>query len=123
MQIPPIHQQIMPYLIVENAKNLIEFLTEVFDANLSLKKMRDADLIMHAEMVIGSHTIMLADATEDWKAQNAGLFIYVENADQVYQKALERGSTSLMPPSDEDYGRSCGVVDPTGNVWWITSVN
>jgi len=27
-----------------------------------------------------------------------------------------------MQLSDQSYGRTCGVKDPCGNSWWITSV-
>jgi len=48
--------------------------------------------------------------------------VYVEDADAAYKLALDNGATSLMPPADQDYGRTCGVKDPFGNTWWITSV-
>jgi uncharacterized glyoxalase superfamily protein PhnB len=73
-------------------------------------------------MQIDGSTIMLADATEQWKEQTANLFVYVENADKAYNTALENGATSLMELSDQSYGRTCGVTDPVGNVWWITSM-
>ncbi|MNF93706.1 Glyoxalase-like domain protein [compost metagenome] len=66
---------------------------------------------------------MVTDATNDWKPQTANLFVYVPNADESFKKALEEGATELMGLSDQEYGRTCGVTDPFGNVWWITSVN
>ena len=77
---------------------------------------------MHAEIKIGNCTIMFADTTEAFKPQLAGLFIYVENADDTCHKALAEGGTTVMELSDQDYGRTCGVNDPCGNTWWITSV-
>jgi len=59
---------------------------------------------------------------EDWLPQPAGLFIYVENADEGFRKAKEAGAQVIMEPVDREYGRSCGVKDPFGNTWWITSV-
>jgi uncharacterized glyoxalase superfamily protein PhnB len=50
------------------------------------------------------------------------MFVYVDNADEIYQKALQEGAVSIMEPADQSYGRSCGVEDPYGNTWWITSV-
>ena len=44
------------------------------------------------------------------------------NLSAADEKALQAGATSVMPPADQDYGRSCGVKDPCGNTWWITSV-
>ena len=122
MKIPQGHQRMMPYLIVNNAEGLIDFLKAAFDAKENYKKMRDASTIMHAELSVGDQTIMMADSTKDWESQPAGLFIYVEDADKTYEAALKKGATSIMPVSDEDYGRSGGVRDPFGNIWWITSV-
>ena len=41
---------------------------------------------------------------------------------KTYHKALEMGASYIMEPADMEYGRSCGVKDPFGNVWWITSL-
>ena len=65
---------------------------------------------------------MFADSNEEFKPQTAGLFVYAHDADETYNKALEEGATSIMAMSNQDYGRSGGVTDPFGNVWWITGV-
>jgi PhnB protein len=83
--------------------------------------MRTETLIMHAEIRIGESMIMFADATPGHTRQNAGMFIYVDDCDAVYQKALDNGATTAAPPADQSYGRSAGVKDPFGNTWWLTS--
>ena len=123
MNIPKTHQAVMPYLIVDDAAKLIDFAKKVFDAALNFTELRDdTEKIRHAEIQIDGSTIMLADATDEWKQQPANLFVYVEDADQTYNSALENGATSLMELSDQSYGRTCGITDPVGNVWWITSI-
>lgn len=123
MNIPKIHQAVMPYLIVNDASKLIDFAKKVFGATLSFHQLRDdTKQIRHAEIQIDECTIMLADATEEFKQQAANLFIYVDDADTAYASALDNGATNLMELSDQEYGRTCGVTDPVGNVWWITSV-
>jgi uncharacterized glyoxalase superfamily protein PhnB len=82
----------------------------------------DQSGIRHAELQIAGSTIMFTNATEQWPPQTANLFVYVENADSAYARALEAGASSVMDLSDQHYGRTCGVKDPTGNTWWITSV-
>ena len=124
MKIPNGHQAIMPYLMLESADKFIDFTTKVFDAKVTFKKFRDdTDVIMHSELQINGSTIMFCDSTDKWKTETANLFIYVDNADETYKKALSEGATTVMEPADQDYGRGCGVTDPGGNVWWITSVN
>ena len=46
---------------------------------------------------------------------------YVDNADATFQTALDAGAKSIMPPADQPYGRSGGIIDPFGNTWWITT--
>jgi PhnB protein len=123
MNLPPGHQTIMPYLILKGASQFIDFTKKVFDAkNSNQQVLRDDGTVQHAEIIINDSTIMVTDEIKDWPQQNANLFVYVPNADQTYKKALENGATSLMGLSDQDYGRTCGVTDPFGNIWWITSV-
>ena len=121
-KIPENYPTVMPYLIIKNAAAFIEFMQDVFDALLSGKHMRDEKLIMHAELKIGNSSIMLADSTDQYALSNAGLFIYVEDADTTYKKAINKGSTVITELSDQSYGRAGGIKDPFGNTWWITSV-
>jgi PhnB protein len=121
MKIPEGYQQVMPYLIVRGAAKFIDFTRKVFGADEKLRIMRDEKTVRHAEIKIGDSVIMFADATEQFPPRTAGLFVYVEDADQTYNKALAEGATSVMPMSDQEYGRSGGVADPFGNLWWPTT--
>ncbi|HYG40838.1 MAG TPA: VOC family protein [Cytophagales bacterium] len=122
MKIPTGHQTIMPYIIVKEAGKFMDFLKNVFGAEETAKYMRNESEIMHAEVNINGSTVMFAGSTGQWQAQNAGMFIYVEDVDKTYKKALEQGATSLMEIEDKEYGRSGGIRDPFGNVWWITTI-
>jgi PhnB protein len=122
LSIPDGYQQVMPYLIVKNANQFSEFVKMVFNGKEVNRHMRDEKIIMHAELKIGDSIIMFAEAVDPWKPQNAGMFIYVENADETFQVAINHGAEVLMQPANQPYGRSCGVKDPFGNIWWITSV-
>jgi len=122
-KIPDNYQTVMPYLIIRDAGQFIVFMQKVFDAEESYKSMRDENTIMHAELLIGSSTIMLADSTEKFSAKTAGLFIYVDDADDTFKKAINAGATIVTEVTDQPYGRSGGVEDPFGNVWWITSLS
>ena len=121
MKIPEGYQQVTPYLIIENASGFNSFMQKVFGAKEIYKQMRDESKIMHAELAIGESKIMFADATEKYKPQNAGFFIYVENADETFATAIEAGAEVVTEIADQSYGRSGGVLDPFGNTWWITS--
>ena len=123
MEIPKGHQAVMPYLMLNSASEFIEFVKKVFGGEQTFKRMRDEQRIMHAEVQVNGSTIMFCDSTEEWPAQTANLFIYVENADEAFHKAIAAGAEEVMELSDQDYGRTCGVKDPVGNTWWITSVS
>ncbi|WP_417941736.1 VOC family protein [Flavobacterium sp. RS13.1] len=124
MNLPKGHQTIMPYLILQGASKFIDFTKKVFGTTeTTTKSLREDGTVMHAEIILNGSTIMVTDETTDWTKQTANLFVYVPNADETYQKAIKNGAVSLMELSNQDYGRTCGVTDPFGNVWWITSVN
>lgn len=123
LNIPANYQPVMPYLILKDAAGFIGFMKTVFDAEELQKIMRDETTIMHAEIRIsGTNTIMLAEATNDYPSQNAGLFIYVSDATETYKKALDNGGKAVTPLTAQSYGLSGGIEDPYGNTWWITSV-
>jgi uncharacterized glyoxalase superfamily protein PhnB len=123
MKIPNEHQALMPYLMLNNASQFYAFTKAVFNAKEILRKLKDdGKTIMHSEIQIKGSTIMYSECNDDWKEQTANLFIYVEDADVTFKKAIDAGSEVIMPLSNQDYGRTCGVKDPFGNTWWITSM-
>ncbi len=124
MEIPSTHQKIMPYLILKNASKFIDFTKAVFNSQVTHKSFRDdkKTILGHCELQIEGSTIMFSDATENFQPQTANLFVYVDDADKCFNMALDNGATIAMELSDQDYGRTCGVTDPFGNVWWITSL-
>lgn len=78
--------------------------------------------IQHAEVKIGDSIVMLAEACDPWKPRPSMLYLYVNDVDATYQRAIEAGATSLREPATHFYGdRSGGVEDPTGNHWWIAT--
>ena len=123
LKIPENYQTVMPYLIVKDAAQFSSFMQTVFDAKETYKAMRDEHIIMHAEIMIGGSTIMFADSTDKFAPRNAGMFIYVDDADETFKKAIDNGATVVNEMADQSYGRSGGVQDPFGNTWWITSMN
>jgi PhnB protein len=119
--IPDGYHTLTPYLVVDGAEKVIQFMKNAFGAEFAFEPMMRPDgKIMHAELKIGDSVVMISDASERAKATSAMLHVYVPNVDAVYQKALKAGGTSVMEPSDMFYGdRSGGVTDPAGNQWHI----
>lgn len=123
MKIPHGHQLVMPYLILEDADTFLRFVTSVFGAVIAYETRNGDGKLAHCEARFNGSTIMFCNSSSQFKARNSDMFIYVEDADQAYNKAIEEGGTVIMPLDDKDYGRSGGVEDPTGNIWWITAVS
>src|SRR3954467_15773320 len=119
MNIPKQYLPVMPYLIVRDAKSFVDFTKAVFNASVQLIVPRDEKNIMHGELRINDAVIMFADATDEIKERAAGMFLYVDDVDDVYANAVENGVITLRAPATEEYGYSAGFEDPFGNQWWI----
>jgi len=118
--IPDGYQAVIPYLVVEDVAELVDFITRVFDGKEGHRSMRPDGTIMHTEVRIGDSVVMMGGANQQWKAMPAGLYIYVPDTDAAYKRALEAGATSVMEPANQFYGdRNAGVKDYAGNYWWI----
>lgn len=120
MEKPGYYNTLMPYLIVKDALGLMDFLKNIFGAEEKMKHLGDDGKLMHGEMLIRESTVMISEASDTWPTQTAGMFIYVDNVDECYRNALAAGATSVLEIRDQEYGRSGGIQDPSGNVWWIT---
>jgi uncharacterized glyoxalase superfamily protein PhnB len=121
IQIPVGYNRVMPYLILKGAADFLTFAKEVLGAEEKAKHLKEDGTIMHAEISIGDSMIMVTESSALYGVENAGMFVYVANADDAYNKALKLNATSIMPVADQSYGRSGGIKDPFGNTWWITT--
>ncbi|MCC5805925.1 MAG: VOC family protein [Opitutales bacterium] len=118
--IPKGYHNVTPYLTVRSADKLIEFLKEVFDAELVERHDQPDGKIMHAEVRIGDSMLMISEACEQMGAMPSHLYFYVEDTDSTYRKALAAGSETVMAPENQFWGdRMGGVKDPWGNLLWI----
>jgi len=120
--IPEGYHSVTPYLIVDQAAELIEFVQKAFGAEVLMKMTQPDGSVGHTEVRIGDSVVMISSARDQWKAIPTMLYLYVADADAVYGKALEAGATSVQPMQDQFYGdRSGGVRDVSGNYWYIAT--
>jgi uncharacterized glyoxalase superfamily protein PhnB len=113
---------VTPYLVVENAAELMEFMKNAFDGKVTFVSKRDPKKIMHATVSIGTSTIMVADAMEGMEPQTGMLYLYLEDVDNVFRKAIAAKATSIREPKTEFFGDRAGAVkDKWGNVWWLAT--
>jgi PhnB protein len=119
--IPDGYHNVTPYLLVQGAEKLIDFLTQAFGAQEMLRMPGPNGSVMHAEVRIGDSVVMMGQPG-DGAAMPAALYLYLDNVDAVYKRALEAGGTSTEEPADQPYGdRRAGIKDPCGNTWWIAT--
>lgn len=122
--IPDGYRTVTPYLVVDGAATLLDFVKKAFDAEELMAMPAPDGKIAHAEARIGDSVVMLADpsGTELGNPMPAMVHLYVEDTDETYRRAIEAGAVSLREPADQFYGdRNAGVKDPTGNQWWIST--
>jgi len=117
--IPAGYHSVTPYLI-GNAAKVLDFVKSVFDAQETLRMPGLNGTIGHAEFRIGDSNLMISDGGAEYPPMPCSLYVYVDNADEAYKRALKAGATSLKEPADQFYGdRTASVRDAAGNVWGI----
>lgn len=123
MKIAENHNQLMPYVILKEAKKFIAFAEKHFGAKTNLVVPRDENLIMHAQLNFGKSTMMLADSTEEFKVTTGMFYLYVKNVDETFNAVIAEGCKEIRKPFNEEYGaRTAGFIDLWGNNWWINSL-
>ena len=114
------YRTVTPYLLVPDADAELAFLKAAFGGTEANCQRNPDNTVMHAEITIGDSLVMLGQAGGPWKPRAAALYLWVEDVDATYARALEAGATSESEPEDKPYGhRNAGVVDRNGNTWWI----
>jgi PhnB protein len=111
---------VTPYLIVQDLDQFLAFVQQVFGATETLR-MQGAGGGTHVEVRIGDSMVMIGSGGA-WSghAMPAALYLYIDDVDAAYQRALQTGATSMMEPADQDDGdRRSGVQDPFGNMWFL----
>ena len=116
---------VTPYLTVPDVFAEIEFVKTAFGAEGQVYGLGTAGGY-HSEYRIGESMVMIGGGggKSKWKGTPApaSLHLYVENVDDVYQRSLQAGATSLMPPADMEYGeRGAGIEDTAGNHWYLAT--
>ncbi len=106
---------VTPRLFVANAAKLVEFLKHAFGARGDFRSDGPS------EIRIGDSIVMVSEAgVRD--AMPAFLYLYLEDTDGAYRRALEAGATVIEEPADMFYGdRRATVKDPFGNLWQIAT--
>lgn len=118
---PPGFITVTPYIIVDGAAGFINFLKGGFGAIERGRHSAPDGRIANAILRIGECAFMISDANNDLPAMPSAYYLYVDDAHDAMEKAVEGGATLVMDVEDMPYGdRQGGVRDPYGNLWWIS---
>ncbi len=125
--------QIIPYLICRDVAASIEFLTRAFGfAEVSRHETPSGGI--HAEMVMETQRIMMGQvggqgtgpsdlrppADMPGGVATAGIFVYLEDVDDHFERASAAGAEIIHPPQDVPYGRTYAARDADGHPWFFT---
>jgi len=119
------YRMVTPYLVVSDVHQEIDFLKKVFDAEGKVYGLGSKGGF-HSEYRIGDSMLMIGGGGKgsQWKGESvpAALHVYVQDVDGTYQRAIDAGAKSLMPPTDMEYGeRGAAIEDAGGNHWYIAT--
>lgn len=120
--VPEGFHTVTSYLVVDGAEKFIDFTKEAFGAKLIFISKTDDGKVMHATIQIGDSMLMVSDSMEGMPALSTMQFLYVEDADSVFEKALSANGKSIRALRDEFYGDRAGAIkDAWNNTWWIAT--
>jgi PhnB protein len=111
---------VMPYVHPAKARIFIDFVTRAFDGKEMAVYEDPQGRVMHAAVRIGDSIIEMGEAPN--QTQSNGFFLYVDDCDAWYGRALAAGATSLIEPADAPYGRAAAIRDPFGYQWGLCSL-
>lgn len=113
-----------------NCSQAIEFYQKAFGAELAgpVAHAPGGKGVMHAMVKLGNSHVMMADAWPGaWEkapqsSATAGLFVYVDDCDKLFDRATKAGCETIFPMADMFWGDRMGKVkDPYGHCWAIAT--
>ena len=127
--IPQGYHTLTPYLTVQNAARAIEFYTKALGAKETMRMDGPNGKIGHAELKIGDSMIMLADempggtrSPQSLGGTTGGIFLYVENVDAYFDRAIAAGAKADVRPENMFWGDRYGrFTDPFGHSWSVAT--
>jgi len=128
--VPKGHHAVTPGIAVRDAAQAIEFYKKAFGAKEKSRMPGPDGKLMHADIMIGDSHIMMGE--ENLQMGNPSplslngspisLYVYVKNADKVFDQAVKEGASVVMPVMDQFWGDRAGMVtDPYGHKWWLAT--
>ena len=119
--IPEGFHTITPYLTVRGAGELLDFVKRAFNAK-ETECLAPDGTVKHAQVQIGDSMLMMGECPPDWEPMLTSLYLYVDDVDAWFKRAVDAGGEVFEKPTDQFYGDRHGAVkDPCGNLWYIAT--
>jgi PhnB protein len=126
--VPEGYHTITPQLTLDDAAGTIDWYKRALGAEEVSRSVGPDGKIMHAELKIGDSRIMVNDVMMGTKGPKAyggspsSFWLYVENCDALFNRAVGAGAKVQQPLADQFWGdRGGAVADPAGYTWWIST--
>ena len=126
--VPEGYHTITPQLTVDDASRAIDWYKKALGAEELGRSNGPDGKVMHAELTIGNSRFMVNDAMMGGKGPGvlggspASLWLYVDDCDALFNRAVRAGAPVQMPLADQFWGdRGGAVADPEGYTWWIAT--
>jgi PhnB protein len=128
--IPDGYPRVSPHLSVNGAAEAIEFYSRVLGAKERMRMEGPDGTVAHAEVEIGGSVIMVGEevpggsdpSPKTLAGSPVALFVYVEDVDDVFERAVDAGARSVREPEDHFYGDRVAMFDdPKGHRWNIAT--
>ncbi len=128
--IPDGYHSVTPYMTLSDCARAIDFYKRAFGAQEVARMDAPGGKIGHAEIKIGDSLIMMADefpggdcrSPQSLRGTSINLFIYVKDADAVFNQAVAAGARVTQPLADQFWGDRYGrLTDPFGHSWAVAT--
>ena len=129
-KVPPGFHTITASLIVRDGAHAIDFYKKALGAEERMRMVSPDGKISHAELKIGDSILFLTDESPAMGTKSpqtlggtaSNLYLYVEDVDSAFKRAVDAGGKATMPVTDMFWGDRFGqFVDPFGHAWGLST--
>ena len=120
--IPDGYTTVTPYLTVRDVAGYLTFLKNGLNAEELFRFPGQDGKIVHAEVQIGTARVMIGEPMDGSAPLPSQLYLYLEDVDAAFTRAVKAGAVADREPADQFYGdRTATVHDAGGNRWTLAT--